>query len=65
MEPRTPAWKWVLGLAVLALGAWVSRALYVYADADDAPGGMVIAVLLFAAAAGVASWIVYQRPQRS
>lgn len=32
-----------------------------YADADDAPGGMVIAFLIFVAGAGVAMWIVNPR----
>jgi hypothetical protein len=61
MMPRTPAWKWALGLVIMAIGAAVAVPLYRYADADDAPGGMVIAVLIFVAGAALASWMVNPR----
>jgi len=61
MMPQTPAWKWLVGLVVLAAGAAVAIPLYRYADRDDAPGGMVIAVLIFVVGAVLAAWIVNPR----
>jgi hypothetical protein len=43
------------------VGAAIASPLYRYADRDDAPGGMVIAVLIFAVAAGLAIWVVNPR----
>jgi hypothetical protein len=65
MPPRTPVWKVVLGLAVMMTGGAIGISLGRYAERDDSPGGVVIAVLIFAGAAVLASWIVYQRPQSS
>ena len=65
MAPHTPVWKWVLGLVVMTIGATIAIPLGRNADRDDAPGGMVIAVLLFVGAAAVAMWIVNQRPESS
>jgi hypothetical protein len=65
MVPHTPLWKWVLGLVVLGIGAAIAIPLWRYADRDDAPGGMVIALLIFVAAAGLAMRVVNQRPRSS
>ena len=65
MVPHTPVWKWVLGLVVMMIGAAIAIPLGRYADRDDAPGGMVIAVLIFVGAAAVAMWIVNQRQESS
>jgi hypothetical protein len=65
MLPHPPVWKLVVALVVIVAGAAVAIPLYRYADVDDSPGGMVIAVLLFVAAAGVAAWIVNPRPEPS
>jgi hypothetical protein len=65
MVPHTPIWKWVLGLVVMTIGAAIAIPLWRYADVDDAPGGMVIAFLIFVGAAAVAMWIVNQRPESS
>jgi 4-amino-4-deoxy-L-arabinose transferase-like glycosyltransferase len=56
-----PVWKWVFGLVVLVVGAAIAIPLYRYADRDDAPGGMVIAFLIFVVAAVVAMWVVNPR----
>lgn len=55
---RPPVRRWVFGLIVIALGAVVAIPLYLYADADDAPGGMVIAMAIFVGAIGAAIRIV-------
>ena len=61
MTSHTPAWKWIVALVLTALGAAVAVPLYRYADADDAPGGMVIAWFIFLAAAALATWVVRTR----
>jgi hypothetical protein len=61
MVPHTPVWKWVLAVVVLGAGAAIAVPLYRYADRDDAPGGMVIALLIFLVAAGLAIWVVNPR----
>jgi len=63
MAPRTPVWKFILGSVVLAIGAAIAVPLYRYADRDDAPGGMVIAFLIFVVGAVLAMWIVNKRAE--
>ena len=62
--PHTPVWQWVLGLVVMTMGAAIAIPLWRYADRDDAPGGMVIAFLIFVGAAGLATWIVNPRSRK-
>ena len=61
MVSHTRVWKWVLGLVVLVVGAAFAIPLYRYADRDDAPGGMVIAFLIFVVGSVLAMWIVNPR----
>ena len=61
MAPHAAVWKRLLALAVTVLAAAIAIPLYRYADADDAPGGMVIAVLIFIVATVFAAWIVRDR----
>ena len=61
MTSHTPAWKWIVALALTGLGASAAIPLYRYADADDAPGGMVIAWLVFFVAVALATWVVRPR----
>ena len=65
MVPHTPAWKWVLGLVVMLIGLAISVPLARYAEQDDAPGGVVIALLIFVGAAVVAVRIVNQRAEHA
>ena len=65
MTSHTPIWKWILALVVTALGAVIAVPLYRYANADDAPGGMVIAVFIFIVGAVLAMWIVSPRTEPS
>ena len=48
----------ILALVVLMIGAAIAIPLGRYSDRDDAPGGVVIAFLVFVAAAIMAAWIV-------
>ena len=59
---HTPVLKWILGLVVIATGAAIAIPLGRYADADDSPGGMVIAFLIFVAGVVFAMRIVNPRP---
>ena len=56
-------WKFLLAFIVVAIGAGIAIPLGRYADRDDAPGGVVIAFMIFIAATALAAWIVNQ-PQR-
>ena len=53
--------KWVSGMVIMGIGAGIAIPLWRYADRDDAPGGMVIAFLIFVGAAGLAMWLVNSR----
>lgn len=48
----------ILAVIVLIAGAAIAIPLGRYADRDDAPGGVVIAFLIFIAAALLAAWMV-------
>jgi len=61
MLVHTAIWKWILGFIVMMIGAAIAVPLYRYADQDDAPGGMVIAFLIFVVGTVVATWIVKPR----
>ena len=63
MTSQTPLWKWVLGLVVVIASLAIAIPLGRYADADDAPGGVVIAFLIFVAGAALAMWIVNPRQE--
>jgi hypothetical protein len=63
MVAQTPVWKVLLAVGVMAIGAAISIPLGRYAERDDAPGGVLIASLIFLAATGLAAWIVYQRQE--
>jgi uncharacterized membrane protein YoaK (UPF0700 family) len=59
------AWKSLLAVIVVAIGAAIAIPLGRYAERDDAPGGVLIAFTIFIAAAGLAAWIVNRPPQSS
>ena len=61
MLPWTPVRRRVLAVVVMAIGAAISIPLGRYAERDDAPGGVLIAGLIFLGAAAAAIWIVMER----
>jgi len=63
--PHTPAGKWVSALVVLVIGSAIAIPLGGYAERDDAPGGVLIAFLIFVGEVALAIWIVKQRPEPS
>ena len=62
MRPSASSWKNALAVVVMVIGAAIALPLGQYAERDDAPGGVVIAFLIFVGAAGLAIWIVKERP---
>ena len=56
--------KSLLAVIVVAVGAAIAIPLGRYAERDDAPGGVLIAFMIFIAAAGLAARIV-NRPHQS
>ena len=48
----------MFAVTVLIAGAAIAIPLGRYSDRDDAPGGVVIALLIFIAAALLAAWMV-------
>jgi hypothetical protein len=65
MVPRTPVWKLVSVVVVLIIGAAISIPLGRYAEADDAPGGVLIAGLIMIGSVLFATWIIARGPQPS
>ena len=55
--------KSLLAAIVVAIGAAIAIPLGRYADRDDAPGGVMIATIIFIAAAALAARIVNQPPR--
>ena len=57
--------KSLLAAIVVAIGAAIAIPLGRYADRDDAPGGVMIATIIFIAAAALAARTVNQPPQQT
>jgi hypothetical protein len=60
MGRQIPVWKLLWAVLVMTIGAAIAIPLGRYAERDDAPGGVVIAFLIFFVAAALAIWIVRQ-----
>jgi hypothetical protein len=65
MAMRAQAWKSLLAVIVVATGAAIAIPLARYAERDDAPDGVLTAVMIFVAAAALAAWIANRPPQPS
>jgi len=60
MAIPAPVRKPLLAVIVVAIGATIAMPLGRYADRDDAPGGVLIAIVIFVAATALAARIVDQ-----
>jgi hypothetical protein len=63
-QPRPPPFagpRAAVGIAVVGIAAGLKLAIY--AEADDAPGGVVIGVLLTFGALSLALWLGLRKPQ--
>lgn len=58
---RPSVTRLVLAVIVAALGIYASISLGIYAEADDAPGGIVIAALLMFGSVALGFWIATRR----
>ena len=63
MRP-SPA-RLIAAIAVAAAGIYLGIRLGIYSEADDAPGGVVIAGLLILGSAALGMWIAMRRPKAS
>jgi membrane protein DedA with SNARE-associated domain len=61
---RSPA-RLITGILVAAIGIYLSVRLAVYAEADDAPGGVVIAIVLMFGSLALGIWIARRRERKS
>ena len=61
--PRS-ALRLLAGILVAATGIYLGVSLAVYAEADDAPGGVLIAMLLMAGSLALGLWIAFRRSSR-
>jgi hypothetical protein len=64
MTSATQLAKWVVSLVLIGGGLALSVPLYRYADADDSPGGMVIALGIFVAATALGLWVSFPRARK-
>lgn len=55
----------VVGTLVAAAGIYLGIRLGVYAEADDAPGGVVIAALLMLGSLAFGMWIALREPRQT
>ena len=58
--PRS-ALRRIAGILVAATGIYLGVSLAVYAEADDAPGGVLLALILMAGSLTLGVWIALRR----
>lgn len=61
--PRSAA-RLITAIAVAATGIYLGVSLAVYAEADDAPGGVVLAGMLMFGSLALGIWIALRRPRK-
>ena len=61
--PRSPL-RLLAGLLVAATGIYLGVSLAVYAEADDAPGGVLLAMILMAGSLALGLWIALRRARK-
>jgi hypothetical protein len=54
----------IAGIVVAATGIYLGFRLAVYAEADDAPGGVVIGMILMLGSLGLGIWIALRRVRK-
>ena len=54
--PKSPG-RLIIAIVVAATGIYLGVRLAIYAEADDAPGGVVIAMLLMLGSLALGAWI--------
>ena len=61
---NTSVARLVTAVVIAAIGIYFGIKLGMYAEADDAPGGVVIAMLLALASLALAGWIAFRQPRK-
>ena len=61
--PRS-ALRLLAGIVVAATGIYLGVLLAVYAEADDAPGGVLLGMLLMAGSLALGLWIALRRGRK-
>jgi hypothetical protein len=61
---RRSAPRIISAVVVAATGIYLGLKLAVYADADDAPGGVVIGALLMFSSLGLGFWIALRQARK-
>jgi hypothetical protein len=60
--PRSAA-RLIAAIVVAATGIYLGVKLAVYAEADDAPGGVLIGMILGLGSLALGTWIALRRPR--
>ena len=55
----------VSAIVVAAAGIYLGVRLAIFSEADDAPGGVVIAMFLIFLSVGLATWIAFRRSRKA
>ena len=58
--PRSPA-RLLTAIVVAATGIYLGVRLAVYAEGDDAPGGVVIGMIMMLGSLALGLWIAFRR----
>ncbi len=58
--PKSPA-RLITAAVVAATGIYFGLRLAIYAEADDAPGGVIIGILLMLGSLALGAWIALRR----
>jgi membrane protein DedA with SNARE-associated domain len=61
--PRS-ARRVIAGIVVAAAGIYLGASLAVYAEADDAPGGVLLGMILMVGALALGLWIALRRARK-
>lgn len=56
--------KLITGIVVAAIGIYLGVSLAVYAEADDAPGGVVLGMILMFGSLALGIWIALRRARK-
>ena len=54
----------ILAVAVAAIGIYLGLKLAIYAEADDAPGGVMIGVALMFGSLALGTWLALRAPRK-
>ena len=60
--PRSAA-RLIAAIVVAATGIYLAVKLAIYAEADDAPGGVLIGMILGLGSLALGAWIALRRPR--